>query len=124
MIQRDYILRQVHQLAQVLAEVLFRARADRNDDAQGTLADGLASALGVEFDEVVAMPREAVVALCTSGDALSGELALALATLLRASDAEGARRRALWLFEAALDSGAAVPVDIFDTLDRLRAETE
>ena len=124
MIQRDFILRQVHQLAQVLAEVLFRARAGQHEEAQAALADGLASALGVELADVVAMPQEEISLLCAPGGALSGELALALADLLRASDAEGAPRRALWLFEAALDSGAAVPVDIYDTIDRLRAETE
>ena len=119
MIQRDYVLRQVHQLAQVLAEVLFRARSGSHEDAQAHLADGLASALGVELGDVLSMPREALVARCSPGGEVSGELALALADLLRESDAPGARVRALWLYRLARRSDAAVPLDLDDRIARL-----
>jgi len=118
LIQRDYILRQVHQLAQVLAQVLMLKRADQLEEAQGVLIRGIGSVLGRE--DVHAVSREDLLASCTTGSTLCSEKAVAVADLLREHAAAAERQRALWLYEAALASGGVVPLDVYERIETLR----
>ena len=120
MIQQDYILREVQQLARVLAQVLFHKRAGQTDEAQEALAEGLGRVSGTEAAELLDMPREVLVARCSADGALAGEKAVAVADLLREEGSAPARERALWLYEAALASGAAVPFDIHERIASVR----
>jgi hypothetical protein len=123
MLQRDFIVRQVQQLTRVLAQVLFHKRADRADEAQEVLAEGLESVLGHGLATLRLLTREELLAACTTDGLFAGEMAVAVADLLREDDSAAGRERALWLYEAALASGAAVPFDIHTRIASLRTET-
>ena len=121
MITRDFLLRQIHQLVQALAVVLFHKKAERHDQAQEALVEAVEEALGLSMEELRQLPREGLLDLCTAGDALSSEKAVALADLLREDETAAGRERALWLYEAALDSGGTVPFDVHERMTSLRA---
>ena len=121
MFQQDFILRQIQQLAQVLAQVLVQKRLDEPDEAQEVLAQGLEAATGLTLDALREASREQIAALCGPGEALAGDVVMAVADLLREDASAAGRRRALWLYEAALDVGAAVPFDVHDRMAALRA---
>ncbi|MDT7858024.1 hypothetical protein RQM47_15360 [Rubrivirga sp. S365] len=121
MVQQDFVLRQVQQLAQALAQALFHKRADQSEQAQGALAAGLESALGLELEVLCRLPREEVLALCLPDGARSDERAVAVADLLRETDSAAGQRRALWLYEAVLASGGAVPFDVHERIEVLQA---
>ena len=120
MLQQDYILRQVHQLVQALAHALSHKRAGQQEEAQEALADGLADTLGLELGALYRLPREEVLALCVLDGALSGDKAVAVADVLRETDSVAGWERALWLYEAALASGGAVPFDVYERIGALR----
>ena len=109
MITQDYILRQIHQLVQVLAAVLLLKRERDPEAAQAALAEGLFSATGVDLGRLRRMTRGELRQLCERGSAVSGDMALALADLL-AEDADPAgAERAAWLYELAAAAGGPVP---------------
>lgn len=116
MITRDYILRQIRQLVQALSLVLFHRREREFDLAQNVLENTLVEALGLPLDQILALDREALIALCTRDGALYGDLAVAIADLLRQADRAEADERARWLYRAALEAGAAVPMDVEEFL--------
>lgn len=121
MVERDFILRQVQQLAQVLAQVLTLGRAGQAAEAQKALADGLEGVLGLPLDELRSLPREELLAMCASGGVLSGENGVAVADLLREDEAAAGRERALWLYECAITSAdTAVPFDVHQRIETLR----
>lgn len=116
MITRDYILRQIRQLVQALSLVLFHRREREFDLAQTVLENTLVDALGLPLDRLLALDREALLALCSRDGALHGELAVAIADLLRQHESAEADERARWLYRAALEVGAAVPMDVEEFL--------
>lgn len=118
--QQDYIVRQIQQLAAVLAQVLFRKRAGEVEDAQTVLEAGIAEALGCDLEVVHGLGRDALEAMCAPGEPLAGETALAVAEVLAEDREPSGRRRALWLYEIALEAGEAVPFDVHDRIEALR----
>ena len=124
MITRDFIVRQIHQLAQVLAVVLLHKRAGRQEEAQQTIAEGLEDALGLSLAALYDLDRASLLARCTSGTTFFPEKALALADLLREDATRAGRERALWLYEAARDAGEIVPLDIDARIADLRQSLE
>ena len=113
---RDVLMEEVRQLVQVLAHVLFQVQTAPPDSAEDVLEHGIGEALGLTLDAVRALERDEILGL----EKLGHEERLALAAVLAMDlDAEG-RRRALWLYEAALAGGASVPFDLFDRLTLLR----
>ena len=121
MFQQDHILRQVQQLAQALADALFHKRAGRPEEAQEALAEGVAEASGLELRALYRLPREETLALCSRDGAFSSDKAVAVADVLRETDSAAGWERALWLYEAALAAGGAVPFDVCDRIGALRA---
>jgi len=121
MFQQDFIVRQVQQLARVLAQVLFHKKAGQPDEAQTIMAEELENVLGLDLAALHILSREDLLDLCSPGGALAGEKAVAVADLLREDEAAAGQQRALWLYEEALASGAAVPFDIHERIARLRA---
>lgn len=120
MIQKDIILRQVQQLTQALAMILFNKKERRPDLAEDHLTQALRSVFGRDRDELVVLEREELVALCSPGDVFSAELALALADLLREDGAPESHERAVWLYETCLSSGNLVPLDIHERIAALK----
>lgn len=121
MIQRDILLRQVQQLAQILAQVLFHKKEEQVEEAQALIAQGLVEMLGLDVDDLRTRSRDELQALFSDGSRLVEATAIAVADLLREDATEAGRRRALWLYELALHEGATVPYDVVDRIDALRA---
>jgi len=119
-IEKDYILRQVHQLVQALAAVLFNKKAGRQELAEDHLTQALRQVFKRDLNQLGTMSRDELVNLCSPGGAWSGDLALALADLLREDDAPDSLERAAWLYEAALESGDLVPLDVHQRIEALR----
>lgn len=124
MITRDFILRQVHQLSQALARVLFHKKAAEEEQAQEVLTATLRDVTGLNLDQIRRLNRNEILEMCSAGGALSAEKAVAVADLLREDPSLESRRRALWLYEAALEAGGAVPIDIHDRIVALRDSEE
>jgi hypothetical protein len=120
-ITRDFILRQIQQLAQVLAVVLVRKRTEDEAGAQATLAEGLEAATGVSLEKLRTMDRDALLALCEREGVFSAEWAVALADLLAEDEVPASWERAAWLYEAALAAGGPVPFDVDARIAALRA---
>lgn len=120
MFNQDYVMRQIQQLARVLAQVLVQKQLDE-PGAEAVLAEGLESATGISLGTLREASHAEIVKLCGPSGALSGEIAVAVADLLREDASAAGRQRALWLYEAALDAGEAVPFDVHDRIDALRA---
>ena len=121
MITRDFLLRQIHQLAQALAQVLFRKQAGQYEEAQDLLGQTLRDVTGLDPEGFRQLPREALLALCTAGQTFSNDKALALADLLREDETPEGRQRSLWLYEEVLQRGDTVPFDVHERLAALRA---
>jgi hypothetical protein len=120
-ITRDYLLRQVQQLVQVLAAVLLHKRDRELDAARAALAEGVEAATGLPLATLRTLPRADLLDRCTHGGALAVEYAVALAELLAEDDDPGAWRRAAWLYEAARAAGGPVPFDVDTRIALLRA---
>lgn len=119
--QQDYIVRQIQQLAAVLAQVLFRKRAGETEQAQSALEDEITRVFGTDFEAVRRLSRDDLSALCEPGQALAGETSVGVAALLSEDDTAAGRERALWLYEIALEAGEPVPFDVHERISVLRA---
>jgi len=122
-IQRDFLLRQIQQAIQMLAQVLLQKR-DGTPEAQATLADALRQLAGADPAGLAALSREATCDLAADEGAFSPGLAVALADLLREAEdptphAHALRVRARWLYEDALEAGGPVPYDVMDRIAAL-----
>jgi hypothetical protein len=135
MISRDYLLRQIQQLIQLLAQVLLKRQEGRQDEARILLEQTLERLPG--FSGVrKELRREDVEALALTGDTVSAEKAVALADLLavygellleKGQDDEAATafRHAEWLYSLTLaQERASVPLDIFDRIARAKAHAD
>jgi fatty acid-binding protein DegV len=58
--------------------------------------------------------------LCSPSNAFHAGLAVALADLLREEGSEAADERAKWLYEASIQTGAALSLDALDWLAKQR----
>ena len=110
MITRDYIMRQVHQLARVLAVMLFKKKAGELDEIPGVLNEGLTEAFGLKLPDFYSMDKDAIIKTCTSGDHFQSSLAVALADLLKEEGSLAGSERAFWLYEAVYEAGETLPL--------------
>lgn len=133
MIQRDFVLRQIQQLVQVLARVLKLREDGQTIEVSDVLNTALVETLGLEVREIASLPASELLTLCSENGKLHPEKALVIAELLEVSLSadvqqaqENARRSAaaLSLYEALVASGEAVPFDIYDRIAALKAEAE
>ncbi|HLA63049.1 MAG TPA: hypothetical protein VK610_01370 [Rhodothermales bacterium] len=110
MIERDFILRQVAQLVQALAAVLFRKKAGETVAAQQLLDDTLTDATGLPLMHLRHLDFRELLDLCLSpGGEFSSERAVALADLLREDADVHGREQANRLYTAARNAGGTVP---------------
>lgn len=115
-------MRQVQQLAQVLAQVLFHKRTGDIEEAQQALSEALSGTIGLDIETLRSLSKEEIEEHRSAGGALAGDLTIAVADLLREDVMPEGRRRALWLYEMALSSGEVVPFDVNDRIEGLRAQ--
>ncbi len=132
MITRDFLMRQIYQMAQALAKILFKKQTQQYDAVQDLLEKTFTDVTGFTLDEIRRLSQAELLDLCDWNGGIHSEKALALADLL-IEDAEmqdhlqheeaayASRERALWLYEAAFASGGTVPLDIHVRLTNLRA---
>ena len=127
MIERDYVMRQVHQLAQVLARVMSLDATRRVVEGEEMLSAAATEITGLDLEGLRQANKTELVTLCTRGDGLSTELAVALADLLlehsrilstsgRHAASGDCRERALWLYRAARDAGGTLPLRVLGIL--------
>lgn len=119
--QHDIVVREIEQLVQVLAHVLFHKQAGHLNKARQMVDDRLARMLGMDAEELEVLTHSQLYTLTTPGGPLSDGKAIAVADLLQESDSAAAHQQALWLYELALTSGSAVPLDIHRRIAALRA---
>lgn len=128
MITRDFILRQIHQLGQALAQIMFLRRQQRNAEAEEAMEAALQDATGLDLARIRHTSLDDLLTLCTTESGLVADKAAMLADLLREDallcEARGAfddgvasRERAGWLYAAARRAGGAVPFDQIAQLD-------
>ncbi len=137
MFSRDVLLRQIQQFVQVLARVLA-LKVDRlYDEAREAIDQALNTSLRIDGTTLLALDRDALLALCRDGDTWRGDKAIALADLMSERgrlliedetvvDDHEARlwlTQALTLYQAAGDTpGVALPHDLPERIDALRTE--
>lgn len=136
MFQKDYLMRQIQQMAQVIAQVLFHRRNDEPGEALEVIDQSLQELPGLDAYLREDLERDDVLDACTSDDgAFNAEMAVTVADVLRergeilAARNDGSSitwlRYAVWLYEAALEKGgSAVPWDIHAKITRLRGEVD
>lgn len=131
MIQKDFVLRQIQQLVQVLVQVIQRKDEGREAEALALLDQSLLESLDMKIDDLLVLEKPALLALCSSEGRLSADLALVLAELLEergymleksepTATAQQCFRRALDLYEAIVATATAVPIDVYERISRLK----
>lgn len=115
-LHRDFVMRQIQQLVQVLLQVLFNKREGLHEKARTVLDEGLKSTFDADLDELLAMDRTTFMELCSPSNAFHAGLAVALADLLREEGTAPALQRARWLYEASIAAGAAVSLETIEWL--------
>ena len=120
MFTRDYIMRQIHQLIQVLLQVLFQKQRQEPEEARAILNEGLRTAFDLDLDGLCALRQTEVIALVSPSGAFHPALAVALADLLREEVTFEAAERAFWLYEAAIDQEATLSLPALEWCDDYR----
>lgn len=119
MITRDYLMRQLQQLIQALSLVLFHRREGADALAHGILSNTVADVTGVSLEQLRLLGRDGLTALCVRDGRFVADLAVAVADLLSEDSDTRSHVRARWLYEEALRSGGAVPVDVHERIAAL-----
>jgi len=119
-LHRDFLMRQIQQLVQVLLQVVTRRRQGDYEEAQSILNEGLEATFHADLDTLLTMEKDDFMALCSPSNAFHAGLAVALADLLREETTVRADERARWLYEASIATGAALSLDAIEWLETHR----
>jgi hypothetical protein len=117
---KDYIVRQINQLVQALSTVLGRRGSATEAEIERILSDSIESATEYDLSRLRQAGRDDVMAICSPNSAFRAELAVTLADLLALDSDRRSRERAIWLYEAAAQSGGVLPHDITERIEALR----
>ncbi len=132
MLHRDYLMRQIEQLGQVLARVLFNKSNGQYGAAVEEIDQAFSNQLGYGLSGLRNLSIDDLLNLCRTSEGLSEDLTLRVADLLyedgkiRAdhredSDSCPSYVRALALYaEAVIRGDEALPWDILQKIERLR----
>lgn len=120
-LHRDFLMRQIQQLVQVLLQVLTKRRLGDYEEAQTILDEGLQATFGEDLNALLAMDQSTFMGLCSPSNAFHAGLAVALADLLREEDSDAALDRAEWLYLASIETGAALSLEAIEWLSTRRA---
>ena len=82
MLQRDYLLRMIEQLAAVVAYVIALSDRGRQEEALNALSRAYGQLVGLDADLVRTLAADSLTALLRSGESLDAGKCLALAELL------------------------------------------
>lgn len=115
-LHRDFLMRQIQQLVQVLLQVLFNKQQGNHDEARTILDEGLKSTFDADLNQLLSMDRDTFMELCSPSSAFHAGLAVALADLLREEGTLPALQRARWLYQTSISTGAAVSLDTLEWL--------
>ena len=107
-------MRQIHQLAQVLALVLFNKRENPEIEINEVISRGLQDSLGITLDELLDLNKSQVLALCHKEGRFQPDFAVSLADLLMEESSETALEHATWLYSAALEAGGTLPMHVVE----------
>lgn len=121
-LHRDFMMRQIQQLIQVLLMVLTKRRDGDYEEARSILDEGLQSTFNADLETLLAMDQSAFMALCSPSNAFHAGLAVALADLLREEGSHAADERAQWLYEASIQTGAALSLEALEWLAHRRSD--
>lgn len=133
MITRDFILRQIQQLVQVLARVMMLRSARQEETALQEIDRALSEISGMDVLLHPGLHREDVLATCGTGNDFNPEKALVLADVLVEKaellrEEEGRRQYlqyAQWLFQGVLSNeSTAIPLDIYDRMTWIKAQLD
>lgn len=119
-LHRDFLMRQIQLLVQVLMKVLLKKEEGLPDEAHSLLQEGISESFGTDLDSLLAMDQETFMALCSPSNAFHAGLAVALADLLREDHSPAAAERAFWLYEAALQHRAALSLPALQWVEDYR----
>ena len=119
-LHRDFLMRQIQQLVQVLMQVLLKKKQGAHEEARNILSEGLEETFQNDLDTLLAMDRDSFMTLCSPSNAFHAGLAVALADLLREEGSPEGGERAYWLYEASIEQGAALSLPSLTWLDDYR----
>lgn len=119
-LHRDFLMRQIQLLVQVLMKVLLKKEEGLPDEARSLLQEGISESLGNDLDSLLAMDKETFMALCSPSNSFHTGLAVALADLLREESSPEAAQRAFWLYEASLQQRAPLSLPALQWVDDYR----
>ena len=122
MIERDFLMRQIQQAIQVLAQVLLQKQDGDPAGAYASLAEGVDAITGVSLERLRQRKRAEVLDAASDDGTFSPDKALVVAQLLAEDDDHASHVRARWLYEALLGAGGAVPLDIRERIAALPAD--
>ncbi len=117
---RDYVMRQVHQLARALATALGKRNAMADVELERTISDAVVAVTGVDLAQLRRASREELVEMCTRDGAFNTDIALGIAELLMVDGSADLSERALWLYQESLRVGGTLPHDIHDRIANLQ----
>jgi hypothetical protein len=136
MLHRDYLMRQIEELGQVLAQVLFNKSNQQYDEAIEAIDRVFSEQLGHGLSDLRHQPIDQLIRLCSTPEGLSEDFTLRVADLLyedgkireRRSDGDAGCRslvRALALYaEAVIRGDDTLPWNIFQKIESLRSRVE
>lgn len=127
MIQRDFIMRQIQQLVQVLAQVIFLKSINQYEEAREVIQTAIEGVFGQNTVALIKLSDTELLSLCETQDGLNAEFALALADLLYEESllnhdeetALDAGRRALFLYEKVVTLQKVLPLQAVDKMAAL-----
>lgn len=122
MIERDFLMRQIQQAIQVLAQVLLQKQDGDPAGAYASLAEGVDALTGMSLERLRQRPLAGVIEAASDEGEFVAEKAIVVAQLLAEDDDPASRVRARWLYEAVLASGEVVPLDIHARIAALPTE--
>ena len=135
MFQRDFILRQIQELIQVIARIMGLRMEGNYEEARSHIEHTLQTIWNVHREELLLLSEDKLLELCHVNGVFHTEFSIALADLL-AEDGhiymeQGSKNKALAcykqshiLHDIVLAQSEAAPYDIYDRISKLEAQIE
>lgn len=135
MFQRDYILRQIQELIQVIARIMDLRIEGSYEKAHSHIENALASIWNVHRNDLVELSSEQLKELCIVEGAFHTQFAIALADILKEDGviyeeegkffhARDSFAQALSINELVLSHSNEIPFDLYDRISTLKEAIE
>ena len=130
MIQRDFILRQIQELIQVIARIIGLRIEGNYEEARSHIEQTLKSIWNVHREQLLILSSDKLLNLCEVSGTFHTEFAIALADLLiedghifkEQEDVDSALlsyKQSLIIHEIVVSNSDAAPYDIYDRIAKL-----